>query len=234
MKTVRSFGLSIALHAAVAAGAILFFMFFKEEKEEEIILELSLSTPIQESVPKTLGQPNLPQYRIVAEKSKPTHVEQIPKEFHREIPIENKEPLSTVSEEQKEVHAEAEVSKPEQPIQRIAQSAAPAPLPVVEQKDIQQQYLDDHLSTIRTILIKNRKYPSHAVRLKQEGDVKVSFRLRQNGEVEEIRIVGSSGYEILDDDAVALIQKSAAYFPKPPKTVRITVPLNYSLKTRMI
>lgn len=233
MKTVRSFGLSIALHAAVAAGAILFFGLFKEEKEEEIILELSLSTPIQESVPKALSQPDLPQYPIVAEKSKPTHVEQTPRES-QEIPIENKEPLPTVSEEQQEAHAEAEVSKPEQPIQRIAQSAAPSPLPIVEQKDVQQQYLDDHLSAIRTILIKNRKYPPHAVRLKQEGDVKVSFRLRQNGEVEEIRIVGSSGYEILDDDAVALIQKSAAYFPKPPKTVRITVPLNYSLKTRTI
>ena len=81
-------------------------------------------------------------------------------------------------------------------------------------------------------MVKYRKYPSQAVRLKQEGAVKVTFRLKQNGDVEDVRIVGSSGYEILDEDALALIQKTAEYFPKPPKSVRITVPLNYALKIR--
>jgi periplasmic protein TonB len=108
----------------------------------------------------------------------------------------------------------------------------PAPQPIVPQVNAQEQYLDDHLSTIRDILVKYRKYPSQAVRLKQEGSVKVTFRLKHNGEVEDIRVVGSSGYDILDNDALKLIQKSAEYFPKPPQSVRITVPLHYALKVR--
>ncbi len=106
------------------------------------------------------------------------------------------------------------------------------PVPAASSVDLEEQYLEDHLSTIRDLLVKYRKYPSQAVRLKQEGSVKVTFRLKPNGEVEDIRVVGSSGYEILDEDALSLIKKSADDFPKPPKAVRITVPLNYALKVR--
>ena len=222
MKTKRSFFLSLFLHAGIISGAVALSTLPLEEKEEEVVLELSLSEPspsseVQPVVKQTVSQPQKNQ------------------------PIQNNIPTPVTPE------PIAEVQKSEQIVQKeIMLSPQPVavtqnepkiiqitkPVPVTPSVDLEEQYLEDHLSTIRDLLVKYRKYPSQAVRLKQEGSVKVTFRLKQNGEVEDIRIVGSSGYELLDEDALKLIQKTAEYFPKPPKSVRITVPLNYALKVR--
>lgn len=225
MKTKRSFLLSIFLHAGIITGAVALSTLLKEEKEEEIILELSLSEPspsseVQPVVKQTVSQPqkNQPAQSDITTAITP-------------------EPI--VETQKTELKVQKEVLVPSQPV-TVAQvtqnepQVVPTikPLQMVAPVDAEEQYLENHLSTIRDILVKYRKYPSQAARLKQEGALKVTFRLKQNGEVEDIRVVSSSGYEILDEDALALIQKSAEYFPKPPKSVRITVPLNYTLKIR--
>lgn len=225
MKTERSFLLSIVFHVGVVGAVIALSSFIEEEKEEEIVLELSLSEPT----------PSVPQSEITPEQK----VQPIP---HKTIEPTPQLPIVKEAKFSEEVKPQPQIKEPiietkpietPQPIAQIEAKIAPPVLqPVVPQVNAEEQYLDDHLSTIRDILVKYRKYPSQAVRLKQEGSVKVTFRLKQNGDVEDIRVVGSSGYDILDEDALSLIQKSAAYFPKPPKPVRITVPLNYSLKAR--
>lgn len=222
MKTKRSFFLSLFLHAGIISGAVALSTLSLEEKEEEVVLELSLSEPspsseVQPVVKQTVSQPQKNQ------------------------PIQNNIPTTVTPEPIAEVQksepiVQKEIVLPPQPVAltqnepKIIQITKP--VPVTPSVDLEEQYLEDHLSTIRDLLVKYRKYPSQAVRLKQEGSVKVTFRLKQNGEVEDIRIVGSSGYELLDEDALKLIQKTAEYFPKPPKSVRITVPLNYALKIR--
>lgn len=225
MKTKRSFLLSIFLHAGIITGAVALSTLLKEEKEEEIILELSLSEPspsseVQPVVKQTVSQP---------QKNQPVQSD-----------ITTATAPETIVETQKtELKVQKEVLVPSQPVTvaQVTQNESQVvptikPLQMVAPVDVEEQYLENHLSTIRDILVKYRKYPSQAARLKQEGALKVTFRLKQNGEVEDIRVVSSSGYEILDEDALALIQKSAEYFPKPPKSVRITVPLNYTLKIR--
>ena len=224
MKTKRSFLLSIVLHAGIITGAVALSTLPKEEKEEEIVLELAL----KESSPANQVQPIVKSTLPIPQKIEPVEAKPI---VHR-IP----EPIVKAQEPEPKVQ---EVVVPSQPV-AVAQVAQPEPkiipvvklMPVTPPVNMEEQYLDDHLSTIRELLVKYRKYPSQAVRLKQEGAVKVTFRLKQNGDVEDIRIMGSSGYELLDDDAIALVQKVSEYFPKPPKTVRITVPLNYALKVR--
>lgn len=225
MKTKRSFLLSAILHAGIITAGIALST-IPEEKEEEIVLELSLAEP-------TPSQPQ-PQ-TILQQVSKPT-----PKET---LQPTQKLPIVEQAKIQEEIKPQPEIKKAiieTKPIEtpQLAQiepkitPIEPIPQPIVQPINTEEQYLDDHLSTIRDILVKYRKYPSQAVRLKQEGSVKVTFRLKQNGEIEDVRVVGSSGYEILDEDALRLIQKTAEYFPKPPKSVRITVPLNYALKIR--
>jgi protein TonB len=225
MKTKRYFMLSIFLHAVIIIGAVALSFIPQEEKEEEIVLALSLETSSQESQAYMLPQPPSP--TITA-----TSTEQIEK---AEItPIMEKADSEMI---QKEIYEEAKpitVAQPTVstvPIKEIIPTPSPSSLPV-KNVNAEEEYLEDHLSTIRDLLVKYRKYPSQAARLKLEGAVKVTFRLKQNGEIEDIRILGSSGYEILDSDAMALIQKTAEYFPKPPQTVRITIPLNYALKAR--
>jgi len=224
MKTKRSFLLSLFLHAGIITGAVALSTLPLEEKEAEVVLELSLSEPspsseVQPVVKQTVSQP---------QKNQPVQNNITPSVTPEPIVDEKPEPI-----------VQKEVVVPPQPvaITQMTQNEPKIismikPAPVTPSIDIDEQYLEDHLSTIRDVLVKYRKYPSQAVRLKQEGAVKVTFRLKQNGEVEDIKIVGSSGYELLDEDALRLIQKTAEYFPKPPKAVRITVPLNYALKVR--
>lgn len=224
MKTKRSFLISLLLHAGLISGAVALAAFPTEEKDEEIILELSLSEPsAPQPVPKSappqsthsLPQPPhpAPPQLPVAEESKMTET------------IASPEPPKSSVFEPQPIESPQEHSAEPKVI-----SSAPVIQPAVAQINAEEQYLDNHLATIRDLLVKYRKYPSQALRLKQEGSVKVSFRLKQNGDIEDIRIVGSSGYEMLDEDAKALIHKTAEYFPKPPKSVRITVPLNYRIR----
>lgn len=224
MKTKRYFLLSVCLHAVLITGAVALSSIPEEEKEEEIILELSMDASTQESPIRMSPQPASPKMTTAS-------TERIEKnEITSVIKKEEQETIHNEAFEEPKPIANAQATVTAVPLKEIIPTPSPS-LPV-EKINAEEEYLDDHLSFIRDLLLKYRKYPSQAARLKQEGVVKVTFRLKQNGEIEDIRILGSSGYDILDSDAMALIQKTAEYFPKPPKTVRITVPLNYALKVR--
>lgn len=224
MRTRSSLLASIILHAGLITAALAWTI-LPEEKEEEIVLKLSLAAPVPAVEPQAEPVPvrNTPVAKSVVQKvlSEPV-VEPAPQSLPEPLPT----PVSVPEAAPKPVEV-AQVDKPV-PLRQPVVPTPPLPAPI----NVEKQYLDDHLSEIRDLLVKYRKYPNAAVRLKQEGSVKVSFRLKQNGEVEDIVVVSGSGHEILDEDAVSLIRKTAGYFPKPPKTVRITVPLNYALRVR--
>lgn len=233
MKTNKSFIFSIAVHLVLLGGVMAFFMMPKEEKEEEIVLELALNTPQEK--PSEIKTPSKPHeiphvQQQVPKQPSPTQPSPLPIAATAKViepiaqPIKT-QPQAVVSNTPEPQKSEPNVVKKSEPI-AVPTPPSPAPKP-----SAQEEYLENHLSAIRDLLIKYRKYPTMAVRLKQEGSVRVSFRLKENGSVEDVRIVNSSGFEILDQDAIALIEKTALYFPKPPKPVRITVPLKYSLKT---
>ena len=195
------------------------------------MLELALNTPQEK--PSEIKTPSKPHeiphvQQLVPKQPSPTQPSPLPIAATAKVVEPIVQPLKAqpqmvvknTPEPQKSESVTINKSEP------IAVTTPPAPKP-----NIEEEYLDNHLSAIRDLLVKYRKYPSMAVRLRQEGSVRVSFRLKENGSVEDIRIVSPSGFDILDQDAVALIEKTASYFPKPPKPVRITVPLKYSLKT---
>ncbi len=102
--------------------------------------------------------------------------------------------------------------------------------PYLPPANIEKEFLDAHLGEIRLLLLQHLKYPSNARRLKMQGEVRVSFLLNADGSVENIKVVQSSGFDILDEDAIRLIEKTASLFPKPTKQVRINAPLGYVLR----
>lgn len=110
----------------------------------------------------------------------------------------------------------------------------PEPSPIMTQKTpvlkIEENYAEENLGKIRVILSERLKYPRNALRLNQQGETVVSFTLGTNREVSQITIAQSSGFEFLDDAARKLIETSASEFPKPSKSVRITVPIEYKLR----
>jgi len=79
-----------------------------------------------------------------------------------------------------------------------------------------------------------KEYPQEARRKEIEGIVNIRFTILSDGQVNEIEIVKSSGYKILDNSAVSTIKKSNP-FPTLPEElntpyVQIEVNLVYNLK----
>lgn len=80
---------------------------------------------------------------------------------------------------------------------------------------------------------KYQSYPKSAKRKRQTGSPKVRFIFDHDGNVLEAQIVRSSGYESLDEDAIATFERASPLPPLPPeiqadRLVR-EVPINYSL-----
>jgi periplasmic protein TonB len=90
------------------------------------------------------------------------------------------------------------------------------------------RYMKVHFSYIKDHIYKHLIYPVTAKRMGWEGRVIVSFIVSSGGYARDIRISKSSGYEILDKNAVKAI-KNASPFPKPPVEAQIIIPILYRI-----
>lgn len=90
------------------------------------------------------------------------------------------------------------------------------------------RYLKEHFAYIRNLIIRNISYPDIARRNGWEGMLMVSFIISENGYARDIRIEKSSGFDVLDKNAVRTI-KNVSPFPKPPVEALIKIPIVYKL-----
>lgn len=66
----------------------------------------------------------------------------------------------------------------------------------------------------------NRNYPEQARRQQIFGELRLMVALLPNGEVDEVKILKSSGHKILDAAAVRIVHQAAPYAPFPPQMSR--------------
>lgn len=90
-------------------------------------------------------------------------------------------------------------------------------------------YLKEHFAYIRDAIMKKLSYPTAARRMGWEGKVVVSFVISEDGYVSDIEIVESSGFGVLDRNAVETVKK-ASPFPKPPVRAELVMPIVYDLR----
>ena len=74
------------------------------------------------------------------------------------------------------------------------------------------------------------EYPYLARRMGWEGEVLLFFRLTPTGEVEEIKVLKSSGFEVLDKSAVNAVKRASKHFPRPKQIVLIKLPIQFKLE----
>lgn len=91
------------------------------------------------------------------------------------------------------------------------------------------KYLKSHFSYIKNMIQRNLTYPRVARKMGWEGKVTVSFVVCENGYVESIKIIETSGIRILDNNAVDTIRRVSP-FPKPPVKAELIVPIVYRLE----
>ncbi len=85
---------------------------------------------------------------------------------------------------------------------------------------------------------RNKRYPGPAQRRRQEDIVYVRFAIDRNGNVLESRIERSHGYSLLDEEVLALLQRSSP-LPAPPdqvsgERVEIVVPVEFFMRGRKL
>ncbi len=92
----------------------------------------------------------------------------------------------------------------------------------------EKQYLKEHFLYIKNNVQNKISYPSMARKMGWQGRVLISFVVCKDGSVKDIRIIESSGFKVLDKNAVEVIQKTAP-FPKPPVSAELIIPVTYKL-----
>ncbi|MFZ8787533.1 energy transducer TonB [Thermocrinis sp.] len=95
---------------------------------------------------------------------------------------------------------------------------------------LEESFLRERLSVISNIVQKHINYPPIARRMGWEGRVLVSFILEPNGDIRDLKVLKSSGYEVLDKEALDAIRRSYKDFPKPPVSVVVKLPINFRLE----
>ncbi len=108
-----------------------------------------------------------------------------------------------------------------------AESRPPAPTVSTTER---QHYLAALVAAIN----RNKFYPRASRRRAEQGQVVVSFVIQRNGELSDLAIVESSGYERLDEAALKTLRRTTPFKPFPPNVQRdswpIKVPIAFSLK----
>jgi protein TonB len=87
-------------------------------------------------------------------------------------------------------------------------------------------YVNANYGAIRSLIYKSMAYPDEAVQLGWQGKVQVAFLVHCDGHADEIRIVASSGYAVLDESAIDAVKRAGPY-PKSPRKVEIRLPISY-------
>lgn len=83
-------------------------------------------------------------------------------------------------------------------------------------------------------LIMNMKYPESAAKAKQQGRAVVGFVVGKDGTINDVYIVKSTGYDVLDNEAIRVVKSMPAWEPGKqkgkPVNVKYFVPITFSQK----
>ena len=110
--------------------------------------------------------------------------------------------------------------------------APAAPVRVDEPPD--PALLERYGRSLSSALARQQQYPRIAAMRGWEGEVQLSVTIARKGNIVATQVVHSSGFDVLDQNAVQLVT-SAAPLPRPPETlqnreIQIIVPVHYKLE----
>jgi protein TonB len=157
-----------------------------------------------------------------------------------EVVLPDPQPVEEIDEIEAEEQPQPEVLAEAQSSYASPLTAAPPPseAPVAEKavapragasKKASQAEVSWHKSIVRRINEKKR-YPGAARRNKEVGTTVVSFTLDRSGSVLGSRVVESSGSEDLDEEAIAVLERSSPFPPPPDHIAAVTINLKLPIK----
>lgn len=83
------------------------------------------------------------------------------------------------------------------------------------QQSVDAAYLLDWRRRLEAV--GNQYYPEASIRYGMYGELRMLVVVRQDGSLEDIRVLSSSGYAVLDEAAIKIVRMAAPFAPFPPE-----------------
>ena len=97
---------------------------------------------------------------------------------------------------------------------------------------VQKAYLEKNLTNFQTItqrVLNRLGYPPLAAKLKIGGVNVIEFMFHPDGSITGLKVIDSSGYAVLDDYSVELIEIAYKDYPKPQTSTKLRFNVQYRL-----
>lgn len=204
--------------------------------------------PAAELEPEQAAEPELkpePEPRLEPEPEPEPQPEPIPE------PVEVVKPVRKVTVTRRPPEKRPEAERPDRPRRHQAQevaapvpaapavAAAPAAAPVAVSAPaapaepallVVGRDGDPFLGEVREAVLSTLEYPREARRMRRQGTVTVQFVIGPDGRVSGISVHEGSGHDMLDREACAAVARAASLWGSPGRTVRIRMPVVFTLK----
>ena len=210
-EQVKAFNISLGIHLLIIVT--IFSVSSLIVPHRQIVrIDLTVEDKVQEATPPAPPQP------IAVKAPEPVKQQiQQPTPAVHEVQADKQAPLPEP------------VVQRQEPVREVISSVKPATSPPVPPREPPQPgYSREQFFYIRDLVQKKAMYPKIAQQRSWEGQVVISFVVLSNGSATEIKVVNSSGRDILDRSAVEAV-KSASPFPRPPAELELKMPITYKL-----
>lgn len=217
---IWAFFISIGLHLIAAIG-IPNISFQEPVKPIELVIDLA---PPKPEPPAPVKPPEPVKPKVVP----PPQIKPIPQPIVKPVntPTPISEPLPVIAAAPK-----AEVTPTFVAPTPVVAKPEP-PKPTVNQAELDSAR-NQYGSALSREIAKHINYPGIAKMRGWQGVVEIDFQLDGNGKILSQKIRTSSGFEVLDKQALEMVKKSN--FPTPPEVLKtsafnVTVPVSFRLE----
>ena len=205
---------------------ILFIIYYRNDilftttqnKPSEEIVQIQLS--------KTIIEKEKIEEKKVLEEPKKTKEIVEKKETSKKIETPKKVSVENKKEEKKEKKIEETTTQVENKT-KIEENQKE----ILEEKNkaVEKKLIDEYSKRLREEINKNKNYPTISKKLKEEGEVFVSFRVQKNGTFTNINLQKSSGKQRLDNSAIEAIETTKQFEPFNAQITKEYIDYNLSL-----
>ena len=85
----------------------------------------------------------------------------------------------------------------------------------IMEEDTHDEAMFRYKDAIKQKIESHRRYPPSARKHKLEGNATVEFIVMSNGNAHSVKLLESSGYNVLDEEALAMVNRAAPFPPIP-------------------
>lgn len=114
----------------------------------------------------------------------------------------------------------------------VAEAARPAP--AIAPQRPQSEVLDGYRQRLGELFARHQEYPRVAAMRGWEGEVRLRLKVARKGNLLGVTLDRSSGFDVLDQHALAMLETLAGLPPLPDaldsNEIQVVVPINYKLK----